>query len=822
MNKDEDKDFENRFGEFIDRSSDCDSPYQFIQNQANSYSCPDRDIRYAWLKKNGYSARDMDDVNVYISKVATKHKEKFNWLFGELMKRRPDDFCGSVRLVCWGCGCGLELPALYEQSLKKEIHEFWMSVKKITLIDRSESHLLRAESIARVLFPDAEIKIYQIDLINDAIPPLSESVSCISPTIHLLPNLIDLFRNEGERHQVYGKIRKSLGRYTLLVAFSPDYGITRSALEEFKSFLGDDPKLSIKELFELDNDKPEHLLYFAIEIVSNRLKEKLTCLGNTVLGKAVLRELRRTGRTSDEFLLRVVENLSKYYDNFFSLPVTVAGAGWYAFLPRDGQPKNRLLVVCSNKIDDCDRIFKKICKWVDLRDGRKITEVAYYDCKDPSQEYLKVLKHKKINGQWEIKIESWSRPQCIQNQNMVIDWHSHFVVDNDVEVNFPERDYLDKYQKQVLAGRMKERLIRGSPGTGKSIVMLWHAIDLIRSTHRPVLILSKNNTAIANNFRRLAKGVGSPLIMNEYFSIQTVNQFLCEQANFCAHLTEHDVEKSQNDNYCDTCNKRTLSNLHVDENYVAVLIDEVQNIPYDYLDALKKAFRLKNPRTQFWLFGDEQQLTRDYGRREVDNKTVLNVPVARNCWITLKKSHRFRQAPEIKKIFDAFQLQFLQKYDVNELHMETFEETSNYFPSFAPIRYKKLSWEDLESRLKEMVSQKIHTSDKVFLICAEKEKLLKINHFLKKLKIDFQTTHDEQDEQAAKRKFTENNVKISTTTVASSQGLNIENLIFILSGNPTPETVSIAITRASSSLHVLDLEHKSEYSDFFMKYCYVE
>ena len=92
-----------------------DSFVQICYNQLP----PDTDERYQWLRSNGYVARDEDDINVYVAKVARRHAPKFKWLYDNLFAQYQNVFQGEIDLVVWGCGCGL--PAQHRDQMSENI-----------------------------------------------------------------------------------------------------------------------------------------------------------------------------------------------------------------------------------------------------------------------------------------------------------------------------------------------------------------------------------------------------------------------------------------------------------------------------------------------------------------------------------------------------------------------------------------------------------------------------------------------------------------------------------------------------------------------------
>ena len=137
----------------------CESLYgEFVRICHENLPC-DADVRYQWLRNNGYVVRDDADIAVYVHKVAARHQPKFQWLYGNLFQQYPNVFQGELDLVVWGCGCGLDLLALYDRAMKQDNPQLWLTVRSVTLLDISETALSCAKEFAELLFPCARGRI---------------------------------------------------------------------------------------------------------------------------------------------------------------------------------------------------------------------------------------------------------------------------------------------------------------------------------------------------------------------------------------------------------------------------------------------------------------------------------------------------------------------------------------------------------------------------------------------------------------------------------------------------------------------------------------
>ena len=164
----------------------------FVQMSRESLP-KDADERYQYLKRTGYIARNDADVDVYVVRVASKHIPKFKWLYSNLFRTFPEVFSKDVDVVVWGCGCGLDLLALYDQAMTQKSPQLWLRVRHVTLVDISSAALNRAETIARVLFPTATVTAVICDLNQPEEIERRVSLRQLTayvPRIHLISNLL--------------------------------------------------------------------------------------------------------------------------------------------------------------------------------------------------------------------------------------------------------------------------------------------------------------------------------------------------------------------------------------------------------------------------------------------------------------------------------------------------------------------------------------------------------------------------------------------------------------------------------------------------------
>ena len=107
--------FQLSFFEKVIGQEDSSSRYQAFVDLAKEHLPPDVPAVYDALKRRDYQMKDETDINVYVDRVAARHWRKFEWMFSSLFAEYPRQLLKEIDLVVWGCGCGLELLALYDQ-----------------------------------------------------------------------------------------------------------------------------------------------------------------------------------------------------------------------------------------------------------------------------------------------------------------------------------------------------------------------------------------------------------------------------------------------------------------------------------------------------------------------------------------------------------------------------------------------------------------------------------------------------------------------------------------------------------------------------------
>lgn len=513
----------------------------------------DADSRYARLRGAGkYVCQDEADVNVYVDKVASRHIPKFTWLYGKLFEKFNVDFSGEVDIVVWGCGCGLDLLALYDVAQKQKSPHLWLNVRSITLLDRSESALKRAKDVAEVLFPMAHGKV--LDSVCDfrkseTVPEqLIESLLPV-PRVHLISNIVDLFPDE-QQVKVFAKTIKerSCRKYRksgetkfyyneIFVAFSPEYkteGVLQS--RRLRVFRDEWEEKYASEF--VDDSGPDRCTYSAFTY--RTLKEDNH--GNKLL-RSIAHQMK--GVKDKDNLLGIIAALAR----FFVRGEPVLRVYEWADLQYRKDNLWRVALVAKAASNVCPCVIK-IGKFRDDNDEKKNREWAIdslfekcgnsYEDKKVRGRSLRMLawdseKSKLYSGSGDKSSEvtqAWF-DCCVASPDDKMDFEQFFVIDPKGAKPLPSLDSMDEKQKGLVCSRRQKSKVRGGAGCGKTTAMLWHGVLAILRTRMPVLMACKTVTLFNHNKRRMAATLlkerpGLEYVDRNLICFRTVDDVLCK------------------------------------------------------------------------------------------------------------------------------------------------------------------------------------------------------------------------------------------------------------------------------------------------------
>lgn len=801
----------------------------------------DADARYQYLRSSEgrFIARDEEDVNVYTVRVAGRHHEKFRWLYDALFSSYSQVFSKDVDLVVWGCGCGLDLLALYDRASAQRNPQLWLKVRHITLVDISPAALARAKIIAETLFPLAEVADVVCDLANlDEIRRkiCLRRLTAYLPRVHLISNLLDLFQDvvplaKAIKRQSARTINNLAYYNELVVAFSPEYrgGRVAANLSAFRNEWG---TTVYSEEVKTVGNAPMNCEFCAFAY-------------RTLVNDACYRSYMR-GR--NQALNRMVSQC----------PIAQPGFDFHK------------MVVALSGVTVCGRNFFRAYRWAEAVQFRNVverivfvadpdimprvvpcvleigsaTEAVEERMKKAPARALKALIRRRgddgdaVGGQAsDIKAIYWNGTDLIlgsfENQDEClngggVDYSLYFRVDPGDAEPLPSLDCsMDSTQKEVIYSRAQYRKIRGSAGCGKSTTMMWHAVMSVLRTHLPALLVCKTVTLFNRHVRRMAATLlrevpGLEYVDSDLFMFKTLDKVLCEhrQDKFhgcilnrcvrcvgCEHAPVADcgewnsvgnqwrrlgeVEKSR---CCDVCVEENLRELSRKgtryavgaTSYGCVMIDEVQSVDPSLVQAVVNLTFAGNVSRECYVFCDERQCLNPESVEIDPEKGKLRVKVpdrghGYGHWVDLNTPYRVSSdfTGQLSDVSAKLQSLTIAKYGAVEL--AKIAGGGQRLLSSGDVFHVRRSSEPLiEALQSEIQTMRVQGRDTITIIC---DNGINVRELLTlpeaKDWVSTHMTHRSHDEQGLRMTFGERRGCVHITTVALAQGWDFSNVIFV-------------------------------------------
>lgn len=823
----------------------------------------DADERYQWLRSNGYVARDEADIDVYVAKVAARHKPKFRWLYDKLFEKFSNIFQGEIDLVVWGCGCGLDLLALYDRAMQQNNPQLWLTVRSVTLTDISAVALKRAKEIADVLFPMARSKIntFVCDFKDSSSIHVEIPRSFIyTPRLHLVSNVIDLLSGDQlcqfAQMQRNTCVRSYYGKRffnEMFVAFSPEYKnwdwvATKLKMDKYRQIWGEKSSDMIVGGGELDkcayatfslNDCSRSVAYQAYyngnRCLRNLVRERNRCLDEGADDKA-LKGLQKA-------LFNIVINEKGFFDCYEWVDVQT----WEN---RQGEDRiGRLLFVPSGNTD----ISPCLVVFFTPRDALDIKNKAWKEL------FKKVgLENSDILGPGSVtKILIWRNGLLAGDidyrqyrMGSAQDFSEAFVVNLHGAKPLPDVDKeMDRKQKDVIFGRAQLRRIRGGAGCGKTTTMLWHGVMSILRMHLPVLMACRTVTLFNHNRRRmaatlLAKINGLEYVERRLIQFKTIDKYLCDSflwdgKCFVRNSKEQnlsDEDKKQLCRGCKACHiKELIENRDVPayERLGAVMVDEIQSVEPNMVQALYNLTEKANPNREFYAFCDERQcLESGAVEKDVDvGKFRVKTPKTRSAkrfnphWISFNKP--YRQLGEfsgtLEEVASAFQRLVEQKYGKDETERQLFQPGIVNVFSVESVDNCSLIYPAVKSKIEFL---KNNGESRITVICDIPGIACQLFE-LGKESNNWLSTHRQgatfSEEQRRRDDFEETEDHIGLTTIKLAQGWDFECVILVVTQDACAnehvvESVLTGITRAKRQLRIIDVSPSHWVYNLLKKY----
>ena len=449
--------------------------------------------------------------------------EKLLQMCISLLKESGEALCGSIDLVFWGKSCDVALVAFYEATLQISDPAMWTYPSRLKFICREESELERCRLLAEILFPNAARPFpgTVCDLADhQKIKEILSPRSFMTPRVHIA--------------SVEGKEELGLD---VLKAIS----LSKAEKEVYLDYLA------------FDSDAKD--IPIVADTTFGELFEQIDALNNNAfLGKIVTDE--RVERLRSYRMLRRILELSRSdgRNENFKIEDLIWKLAWMnkklvpgkrfldvygfvqwlkpddlsadclAFYPkRDASLKVFVLKLSpfkesenAGKTNDDEMIIAR--KWLELcfrkTENSKIDDAVrhYEEARKGSVEwsvaYNDIRKFVVVKcwdpDEHEIRDSFW-----IKQNPSFLKWDLGAEVDlvDMYGVGFKGVRQLsqpDAEQAKIVYDRHQYRKVRGGPGTGKTLTMLWHAAQVVENRHLPAMILGKTNTLTGGNLKRFA------------------------------------------------------------------------------------------------------------------------------------------------------------------------------------------------------------------------------------------------------------------------------------------------------------------------------
>lgn len=851
----------------------------------------DAEERYQWLRNNGYVVRDEDDICVYVSKVAQRHEPKFKWLYDNLFREYPAAFQNELDLVVWGCGCGLDLLALYDRAMNENNPQLWLMVRSVTLVDKSDVALACAKNMAETIFPYAKgrINAFKYDFrksqgVDVKIPPSF----IYTPRLHLISNVLDLL-SEDELEAFVQRLRSIIGRYRqtgrsrayfneMFVAFSPEYRNWdwESSTLKMKTFraawgqgatdvktAGGEPSQCAYVAFALNDcrNSPAYKKY----VNGNR------CLRNLVRGRNRCLDEGCDDRNLDGLhsaLNRLEVNGKNFLDSYEFVEVQsydnprehTVQIERILFVPRGLSNIKPCVVyfVENERINPVEKAWQAL-----VTEGGSVEETD--------------LAEKTLAIHWS---DHKFAPEISSNSFLLgekKDFSCYFVIDPKSANPLPNLEHeLDTRQKDIVLGRQQLRRIRGGAGCGKTTTMLWRGVMSVLRTHQPVLMACRTVTLFAHNQRRMAATLLSQVPGLEYvekslIKFYTIDKFLCEHIKTlgkcnilrcgscrrrskkhpnspilqccksgnpyipkcpsvstnaeCPRDASDDLSADEEKALCKSCKIKVIKDLCARTSntligapcFGSVMVDEIQSISPDMVQALFNLTEAGNAQRDFYAFCDERQslksesLETDVEVKKFRVKTPKTSGNARfnSRWVTLKKPYRQigEMSGTLTEVAAAFQALTDAKYGDNET------ERQPYQPGLVNVfAVEMVSPNAICEKVVEKISEfKARGESKITVVCDSPGNVYSLLGTANQL--TWLSTHrfgaTFLQEQRLRNEFEEVADGIGLTTIELAQGWDLDCVILVITTDKdttanTRESVFTGITRAKNQLRIID------------------
>lgn len=803
----------------------------------------DADVRYQYLRspQGKFIARDEADVDVYVVRVAKRHIPKFRWLYDGLFKAYPEVFGKDIDLVVWGCGCGLDLLALYDRALEQKNPQLWTKIRSVTLVDASKAALERAKVIAEVLFPLAAGSIQTVACDLTQPQEIKRSVglrplTAYLPRIHLVSNLLDLFDDAvpfatAVKERAARNVGRNLYFNDLVVAFSPEYRGGRVA-RNVAAFQHAWDEHGLAEPMKTIGDGPLNCEFcaFAYRTLA-KLKDRcyLSYMGgknrslNSLVAKcptvehgfdfhAFVTALSRTKVNAMNFF-RVYQWVeTRRYKGRLERVVFVPDpdlsprpAPCVVEIVRPGESVAQLMEKAPKRALDC----------LKERMGDEAVAIGGKDCDFTVWRWdgngLNPSAKRADDDRWTCDGET--------------DYSLYFRIDAGDAEPLPDIERcMDEKQRDVIFSRAQYRKIRGSAGCGKSTTMMWHAVMAVLRLHLPVLLVCRTVTLFSRNKRRIAATLKQQIpelehVDSDLVKFMTLDKVLCDHAEEWGCLLMRCVkcegcgrpprlackdwrdvgkkwrqlDEQEKTACCEVCKGDAIGRLSRKGTrfamgstiYGSVMIDEVQSVDPELVQSVVNLTYGGNPSRECYVFCDERQSLHPSAVEIDPEKGKLRVKapdrgVGYGHWANLNKPYRVSLDFSGRLAAVAMKLQSLTvgKYGDVELEKILNDPQPSLVLAFSIRRAQGDLMDELQAEIAALTGQ---GADSVTIICDDVDDVRIL--LQRDESREWTSTHLARpahgEEQRLRMSFKEAKTGVQLTTVTLAQGWDFRNVIFV-------------------------------------------
>ncbi len=401
----------------------------------------------------------------------------------------------------------------------------------------------------------------------------------------------------------------------------------------------------------------------------------------------------------------------------------------------------------------------------------------------------------------------------------------------------------EEQKKFTISESNKRQKIKGVAGSGKTLVLAQRAVNCFQRTKTPVLIIIFNITLqyyIRDKIAQITRDFTSN--QRKQFHIIPIFDFVKQmlELNGIDYKKEYRVPPKELIRLRFDTLKKNKDKIFV--KYRTILIDEVQDFEYEWLDRIEKLFLYKQG--EFVLFGDEKQ---NIYNLELDKNSLPRTKI-QGPWLKLKESYRLTKrnaeiALQFQKeffskkyeeidvkyiqisIFDLFIKQETRYYDISHFNSEQLGREITEIVECFRTEEKAVSPNDIciLSSKYEILREiefifRNEKQMKTTTICETKEEYNKICELEPNL--ERQREELEKFRRMKKYAFQMNEGVMKLCTIHSFKGWEM-NTIFLILGEKddrenNDELIYTAITRAKKNLVIINYKN-NRYKNFFEK-----